>query len=131
MSHDSRSDTLLCVLCARALQRKGEGFPSTAEEIAAFKAAHSISAEDMARFRVLAQRMVDVALAEADKDTPQISILPRRLLTNTPEDAQGFRYAARKAQGANISDDLKKVIDHLIDEKRKRRDGETGNGQNA
>jgi len=116
MNHDADDhDDVLCVLYARALQRRGQGFPSTDEEIRDFEASCDVSSEERERFMRKLGGLLDRAFAGAEANAagtgpgPDIHALP--FDQPTP-----LSYAARAARGEKLSDGLEAEIKRLIDE---------------
>ena len=59
------------MLCARAFQRKGEGFPSTEEEITAFKTSCKVTEEEEKKFKKKLTGFIDRAFEEAESKAPK------------------------------------------------------------
>ena len=62
--NDEHKDRLFWALCARAMQRAGQGFPTTGEEIEEYEAGYRPGPEEKQRFEELLQRI----LADARKE---------------------------------------------------------------
>lgn len=102
------------VLCARSLQRHGGGFPSTEEEIEAFKASCEITEKE----KEAAKKMLGVVIENAyeavnEKSDKKVQTLYDRL----PEfQEENLPYAARNAKKEQLSIGLEEKINKIIED---------------
>jgi len=112
-------DLLFRVLCARALQRTGEGFPSTDEEIGAFEASLQVPPDEKARLASRLSDIVDSAMREASGDADAsvgsrcVSAFER---LERERSSEGRAMAARGASASQLSPELEQKLKQIIDE---------------
>lgn len=115
MTEHEDGDRLFRILCARALQRAGEGFPSTDEEIARFEESSAVTSEQQAEFIARLDQIVDRAFEEAgcEADPEKKPCVFDKL--NEMADTSDLAAAARKARGKELSDELRQRIEGAIE----------------
>lgn len=111
-------DRLFRILCARALQRNGKGFPSTEKEIKDSEAGLILTDKEKGRLASLVSRLI--ARAEAsikDSDASDASEKHREVLRrlHDVQEKGVSAAAARGAQADGISPELAKEIDRVIE----------------
>jgi len=117
----AEEDRVLWILCARALQRSGQGFPATDEEIDACEASYEASPEEEARWLDIKQRILDAARQELEAGTHGSGILDNvtPFHPSTPsvdEPVPGLAAAARKGDAEQMSPELAEEVERIIDE---------------
>jgi hypothetical protein len=117
----AEEDRVLWILCARALQRAKQGFPSTDEEIEAYEAIYDAIPEEEARWPQLKQRILDAARRELDAGTHGAGLLgktkPLLPSAGSPHNlSSGLAAAARKGDAEQMSPELTEEVKRIIDE---------------
>ena len=117
----AEEDRVLWILCARALQRSGQGFPSTEKEIDAHEATYEATPEEEARWLGIKQRILDAARQELEAGTHGTGILDKVTPFHPsppPADGpvSGLAAAARKGDAEQMSPELAEEVERVIDE---------------
>jgi len=116
---NEQKDRLFWALCARAMQRAGQGFPSTDEEIKAYEAAYEPDLEERKRFGELLQRVLAEAQTELERGRNGTGHIGKRTVLERLTEfrmQQSLAAAARKNGTEPISPELAKDIERMIDE---------------
>lgn len=116
-------DRLFWILCARALQRHDEGFPSTEQEIQDFESSYVPSEEEKARFKELLPRILthvrDCGDSEPEKlaeHTPSIESSQTPWDKTRERRTNALSAAARAADIKGLPPDLLEKIERIIEE---------------
>lgn len=134
------SDRVFRVLCARALQRHGEGFPSTDEEIAAFEDSYEPTPEEKTRFAAKLSKIIEWAAARVEKGDgsrkgpARVGLSTIFEMLSRLRAKEELRAAARKAKRGELSPDLEEKIRRIIDEDQGHSDSgdqEAGDSENT
>lgn len=116
---EEQEDRLFWALCARALQRSGEGFPSTDDEIEACEKSCEPDTREHEQFRALLKTVLANVRSELEqgKDGSDY-LLQRNVLERLAESraARGLAAAARKTDRQPISPELAKDVERVIEE---------------
>jgi len=128
---EKERERLLWVLCARALQRHGEGFPSTEQEIEAFESSCVPSEEERARLkRLLPHILKQIRECGGPEEVESFEHSPPGDRARTLGDAtrgdrtEAPRAAARAADRQRLSPDLLKRIERVIEQSEEASDQE-------
>lgn len=131
--NEEDKERLFRALCARALQRHGEGFPSTDEEIAEFESFYQATEEERERMAGRLQRVIARVREEGARAGRAGGPREGRTLRDLFESSGEKRVAAaaRGAQIEGLSPDLAKKLERIIREdeeppQEQDADGQTG-----
>lgn len=116
---DEQKDRLFWTLCARAMQRAGQGFPSTDEEIEGYEAAYRPAPEEKKRFLEVLQRILSTARKELQEGKDGAGHIGKRAVLERLGELrmeQGLAAAARKSDAEKMSLDLAEDVERMIDE---------------
>jgi len=116
MSSDAPTgERIIDILCARALQAAGRGFPATEEEIDSFEASLAVAEEERGRLAIIVEDALQHAFEQKDDrgDSPLPSVLGR---IRGQFSSASLSYAARKAKDEELSPELEDELQRLMDE---------------
>jgi len=109
-------DRLFRVLCARALQRHGQGFPSMEDEIRNFERTYVPSPEEQLKLPELIERLLTGAQEASRQGEKYEPPNYENFCTRRQDTSGSSRAAARGAQGDGLSPEMENQIQRMIDD---------------
>ncbi len=118
-AREQDADRVFRVLCARALQRHGKGFPSTEQEIEEFEASYSPTEDERKAFAKALPRILDrvhgwLGAGEELHAADGRAVDIRKMLARRDEEAVAM--AARGGQVDGLSQELADELEQIAEE---------------